>query len=331
MRRGSGCGRSTGSTAQPLAGTEGASYPFWAPDGRAIGFFAGGKLKRIDLAGGRHRCWRTRPRERGGTWNRDGVIVFAPTAFGPLMRVAATGGTPVAVTRLAAGQGSHRWPQFLPDGRRFLFFMGFGRLGHAGRIRGVARWRRADARAGGGDGGRVCSAGRSLVVRQGVLVALRFDQTRGVVSGEPIPVAQAVGSDAGVARGTFSVSATGVLAHRAGGAERRQLVWVDRAGTVLGTVGPPDENALGQSRAGARWPARGGAARRARECRRVADRGRPRRAEPVHVRRELRRLSPCGHRTGAAWCFGPLASGRHGPVREAGEWRRRRAASAGDG
>jgi hypothetical protein len=86
--------------------------------------------------------------------------------------------------------------------------------------------------------------GTLLLVRQGALVALGFDQTRGVVSGEPIPVAQAVGSDPGVARGTFAVSATGVLAHRAGGSERRQLVWVDRAGTVRGTVGPPDENAL---------------------------------------------------------------------------------------
>lgn len=90
-------------TAQTLAGTEGASYPFWAPDGRAIGFFAGGKLKRIDRAGGTPQVLADAPAERGGTWNRDGVIVFAPAGFAPLMRIAATGGTPVAVTRLAAG------------------------------------------------------------------------------------------------------------------------------------------------------------------------------------------------------------------------------------
>lgn len=84
-----------------------------------------------------------------------------------------------------------------------------------------------------------------LLVQQGVLVALRFDPARGMVTGQPIPVVQSVGSDPGVARGAFSVSATGVLAHRASGAQRRQLVWVDRAGTVLGAVTSPDENALG--------------------------------------------------------------------------------------
>jgi Tol biopolymer transport system component len=161
------------------------------------------------------------------------------------MRVAATGGTPVAVTRLTAGQGSHRWPQFLPDGRRFLFFMGFGRLDTQGVYIGALD---------GGEPTRVLAAdsaavyappGALLLVRQEVLVARHFDPTLGVVSGEPIPVAQAVGSDSGVARGAFAVSATGLLAHRAGGAGRRQLVWVDRAGTVLGSVGPPDENALG--------------------------------------------------------------------------------------
>ena len=204
-------------TAQTLAGTEGASHPFWAPDSRAIGFFAGGKLKRIDLAGGISQVVADAPAERGGTWNRDGVIVFAPTSFSPLMRVAATGGTPVAVTRLEAGQGSHRWPQFLPDGRRFLFFMGYGSSATRGVYVGALE---------GGEPMRVLEAetaavyappGVLLLARQGQLVSLDFDETRGVVTGEPIPVAQGVGSDPGVARGTFAVSATGVLAYRAGG------------------------------------------------------------------------------------------------------------------
>ena len=87
--------------------------------------------------------------------------------------------------------------------------------------------------------------GALLWVHQGVLVAQRFDPARKVVSGEPIPVAQAVGVDDGVLRGAFAVSATGVLAHRAGRGERRQLTWVDRAGIARGTVGPPDEDGLG--------------------------------------------------------------------------------------
>jgi len=199
----------------------------------------------VSVQGGTPQSLARAPVPRGGTWSRDGVIVFSPAAFGPLMRVAATGGTPVAVTRLAAGQGSHRWPQFLPDGRRFLFFMGFGNAAtrgvYVGTLEGDEPTRVLEAETAA----TYAPPGVLLLVRQGVLVALGFDPTQGVVSGEPVPVAQGVGSDPGVARGTFAVSATGVLAHRAGGAERRQLVWVDRAGTVRGTVGPPDDNALG--------------------------------------------------------------------------------------
>jgi Tol biopolymer transport system component len=232
-------------TAQPLAGTDGASYPFWAPDNRAIGFFADRKLKRLDLAGGAPQVLADAPQGRGGTWNRDGVIVFTPvgTASG-LMRVMATGGTPSPVTRLAAGQGSHRWPQFLPDGRHVLFLMALGQA----QTHGVYV-----ASLDGGEPTRVLASetaalyappGYLLRVSQGVLVARRFDVAHATVAGEPIPVAQAVGEDNGAFRSAFSASAAGILAYRAGAAARRQLVWVDRTGKVLGAIGPPDENAL---------------------------------------------------------------------------------------
>jgi len=107
--------------ARPLAGTDGAAWPFWAPDGRAVGFFADGTLKRIDLAGGPPQVLADAPFARGAAWNADDEIVFAPSGdVGGLMRVKATGGTPVPVTEAAPGQ-NHRWPQFLPDGRRFIF------------------------------------------------------------------------------------------------------------------------------------------------------------------------------------------------------------------
>jgi len=227
-------------TAQPLAGTEGASYPFWAPDSRAIGFFAGGKLKRVDLAGGTPQVLADAPAGRGGTWNREGVVVFAPSPNGGLMRVMATGGT--LVTQLVAGQGAPRWPQFLPDGRRVLFALVAGQM-HARGVYVVS--------LDGGEPARVLTAetaatyappGYLLWVSQGVLVAQHFDAARATVAGEPIPVAQAVGADDGTYRSGFSVSATGVLAHRTGAAARRQLVWVDRTGKVLGAIGPPDEN-----------------------------------------------------------------------------------------
>jgi eukaryotic-like serine/threonine-protein kinase len=232
-------------TTRPLQGTEGASYPFWAPDGIALGFFADGKLKRIDVAGGAPQVLANAPSGRGGTWSADDVIVFAPTAQGGgLMRIAATGGTPTAATELGPGHGSHRWPQFLPDGRRFLFFVGFGQPDTRGMYM---------ASLEGSDSRKVLEAESAAVfappdllleVRQGVLFAQRFDLVRGMVSGAPMSVAQAVGLDAGVARGAFAVSANGVLAHREAGRERRQLVWVDRTGTTMGIVGAPDENGL---------------------------------------------------------------------------------------
>ena len=95
-------------TAQPLAGTEGASDPFWAPDSRSIGFFAAGALKRLDLGGGAPQTLAPAPASRGGTWNADSVILFAPTGISPLMRVSATGGSVTAVTTLGAQQQSHR-------------------------------------------------------------------------------------------------------------------------------------------------------------------------------------------------------------------------------
>jgi Tol biopolymer transport system component len=228
-------------TAQPLAGTQGASYPFWAPDSRAIGFFANGKLKRVDLPGGTPQVLADAPAGRGGTWNDDGIVVFAPSPNGGLMQVADTGGTPV--TRLMAGQGAPRWPQFLPDGRRVLFLLAAGPL----QGRGVYV-----VSLDGGEPARVLTTETAAayappgyllwVSSQGVLVAQRFDAARATVAGEPIQVAQAVGADDGTYRSGFSVSVTGVLAHRTGAAARRQLVWVERTGKVLGAIGPPDEN-----------------------------------------------------------------------------------------
>ncbi len=232
-------------TPQALAGTEGASYPFWSPDGQAIGFFAGGKLKRVDLSGGSPRVLADASSGRGGTWNQDDVIVFAPTTPGELKRVAATGGTPVAVTRQGGASQSHRWPQFLPDGHRFLFLAQLGSV----ETRGVY--------IGSLDGGGpirvtgldpasapVFAAGALLQVRDGTLVSQRFDMRRGALVGEPVTIAQPVGWDGGLYRGAFTVSATGILAHRTAGAERRQLVWFDRAGVVKGRIGTPDESGL---------------------------------------------------------------------------------------
>lgn len=235
-------------TPRVLPGTDGATYPFWAPDGTAIGFFADGRLKRVDLAGGMPQTLAEAQTARGGTWNRDGIIVFAGRALlgdplAMLTRVAATGGDATPVTHLSAGHTSHRWPQFLPDGRRFLFFVTSDRPDVQGVYLGSLE---------GAEPTRVLAADTAalfappdflLLVHQDALVAIRFDPVRGTVSGDTVPVAQSVGADTAVFRGAFTVSA-GVLAHRAGGSQRRQLVWVNRSGKVLSTVGSPDEAAL---------------------------------------------------------------------------------------
>ncbi len=232
-------------SAQPLGGTEGARYPFWAPDSGAIGFFADSKLKRLDLSGGTPLSLADAPSGRGGTWNSDGVIVFTSTSASELVRVPATGGTPTPVTHLVAGQSSHRWPQFLPDGRHILFLAGYPGGAQETPAGGVYV-----ASLDGGEPTRVvasttaaffASPGYLLRVSQGVLVAQRFDAERATVSGDPTPVAQAVGQTDGNGLSAFSVSSAGILAHRLGEAGRRQLVWLDRAGKELGSVGPPDD------------------------------------------------------------------------------------------
>ncbi|MBI3048434.1 MAG: PD40 domain-containing protein [Acidobacteria bacterium] len=236
-------------TARMLPGTEGATFPFWAPDGSAIGFFAEGKLKQVDLAGGMPQVLADAPDGRGGTWSDDGVILFTPgnvayAGTSVVMRVSINGGTPTPVTRPAAGEGSHRWPQFLPDGRRFIYFSTLG----VPDAQGVYL-----ASLDGGEPRRVLASDtpgifvppdRLMVVRADTLMAAPFDPDRGTVRGEFEPVAQPVGRNDGVLASAFSASPD-VLAYRAaGGTQRRQLVWLDRGGKPVARIGVPDENSL---------------------------------------------------------------------------------------
>jgi len=229
--------------ARPVPATENATGVFWSPDSRAIGFFADGKLKKISLAGGAAQSLADAPNPRGGTWNRDDIIVFAPATAGVLAKVSASaaGGAVSAVTRLEPSQTSHRWPQFLPDGRHFLFVSGIS--GTAAIYRGsldgpdITLITQADAAA-------AYAAGRLLYISQGALLARLFNPETGVMTGDPVPVAQPVGVDAVLLRSAFTVSETGVLAHRLAGAQRRQLVWADRTGRVTSALGVLDDTGL---------------------------------------------------------------------------------------
>ncbi len=241
-------------TARPLAGTEGAIYGFWSPDGRAIGFFAGAKLKRVDVSGSGPQELADAPGGRGGAWSGEGVILFTPgnalaNPDSALMRIPANGGTPTPVTHLRPGEGSHRWPQFLPDGRRFIFLSAYGspntRGVYLGSLDGQEPIRLLDSESPA----LFAPPDTLLIVRQGVLRAIRFDPERGTIAGEGLSVSDAVGTDGGVARSAFSIANTMALAYRStGGAERRQLVWVDRAGKRLGAIGAPDDNSMASPR-----------------------------------------------------------------------------------
>jgi len=226
--------------ARPLPGTDGASYPFWSPDSQHLGFFADRKLKKVSASGaGPPQVICDAPYNRGGAWNRDNVILFAPNPGSVLHRVSAFGGQPTPLTKLNTKlrEDAHYWPQFLPDGRRFLFFarstppessaIAFGaldrdsphtRLDHSGPMAVYA------------------APGYLLLVTEGTLVARRFYEQRLQIESDATPVVSGVGSAIFVGRAFFSVSENGVLAYRSGEIDERRLTWFGRAGQTLGVL-----------------------------------------------------------------------------------------------
>ena len=229
-----------GAESRILPGTEGASFPFWSPDGRSLGFFADGKVKRIDVDGGRPIVLANAPNGRGGAWNSDGVILFAPSVSDAIMRVPSSGGKAEAVTEPGPASGpDHRWPQFLPGGKQFLYSSTLGTPETNGIY--VASLDKTPPRRILDSGiGRFAPPDRLLTVAEGALRAYRFDPATGV-KGEAVVVAQ------GLAAGTASVAASdgGMLAYRSGTPQRRQLMWVDRSGRVLREIGEPETGYLG--------------------------------------------------------------------------------------
>ena len=234
--------------AHRLDKTEDASYPFWSPDGQFVGFFAEGKLKRVGLSGGGVQticaipgnAW-SRYSGEGGAWNQDGAIVFAGTR-GPLVRVPATGGSPQPVTALANSERSHSWPQFLPDGRHFLYVASSDaeptgaiyvqELGSAQRVQVLQNPTRA----------MWSPPGYLLFVRETTLFAQHMDLKTFKLDGEPLALAQEVVANQGTGnRSTFAVSQNGVLAYRSGVAfgVTNELTWRDRKGKVLAALGKP--------------------------------------------------------------------------------------------
>ena len=229
--------------ARPLAGTENGSYPFWSPDSQWLAFFAAGKLQKIAASGGAPQVLAEAPNGRGGDWNRAGVILFSPDAFGGLVRVSADGGAVQAVTKLRPMQSTHRWPSFLPDGKHFLFYASSGQLHGLASNDGVyagALDSTRDTFLFAADSEAVFSEGYVVLVHANTLQAIPFDPTALRAKGEPIAIASPVQRDFGRMYGMFSVSPAGLLAYHGGatGLEGR-LAWLDRSGRRLETFGEP--------------------------------------------------------------------------------------------
>src|SRR5262245_32232220 len=224
-------------TAQPLPGTDGASYPFWSPDSRSIGFFAEGKLKRIDLGGGPPQTLASTAAPRGGTWNRDGDILVGQYSALGIMRVPASGGEVVPAARAPA---IARFPQFLPDGWHFLFFSSQAAMKPQGIYLGLLDSADTTLVTAAETAGVYVPTGYLFYLRQGSLLARPFDPTKGELTGKAVTVADPVGFEGAIGAGAFSVSTTGVIAYRASGPGSRQLTWFDRAGKPAGVVGTPD-------------------------------------------------------------------------------------------
>jgi eukaryotic-like serine/threonine-protein kinase len=230
------------STAQPLAGTEGAMYPFWSGDSRSVAFAVGTKLERFDLGASAPKMITDVPNTtRGGTWNKEGTVLFAVGA-GSLATVSAAGGQATQALEKLEGQNDQRFPQFLPDGRHFLFFA-VGPPNMQGIYLGSLDSKETKRLTAADTAGRYVASEFLIWVQAGTLVAQRIDVQRGELVGSRITIADSVGFDANLRAAAFSVSETGLIAYRSGTASRRQLVWFDRTGKSLGVFGGPDEAA----------------------------------------------------------------------------------------
>jgi serine/threonine protein kinase/Tol biopolymer transport system component len=229
--------------ARVLPGTERARGPFWSADSRSIGFFADSNLRRIEARGGAPQTVTYALAGTNGTWGSDGTILFSSTPVPALRRVNAAGGNVEPVTTPATDSTGHRHPQFLPGGRQFLFFVGgpdpvrgvyLGTLESAD----VTRLLASDTQA------EYLAPGWLVFVRQGTLLAQRFDVSRRTLRGEPMTVADAVSFDPISGSGAFSTSTAGVIAYRAGRPPVTRLSWFDRSGKAHGTLGPPEQSGL---------------------------------------------------------------------------------------
>jgi Tol biopolymer transport system component len=231
---------------QQLTGTEGAYYPFWSADSRFVGFFAGGKLKKINTAGGPPVTICDASQGRGGSWSREDNIVFAPDYQGGIYMVPAGGGAPQMITKLdsSLNHQTHRWPCFLPDGKHFLYFA---------RTTSGARSENDAIYVASLDGklskslvmaqtNVTYASGYLVYIRENTLMAQHFDESKLMLDGDAVPIAENLNHSVGFSRGVYSLSQNGILIYQSGNsAAGRKLLWFDRTGKEIGAIGQDDD------------------------------------------------------------------------------------------
>ena len=231
-------------SARNLSDTEGATYPFWSPDGQSLAFFADGKLRKLEIATGQVQTLCDAPSGRGGTWNKDGVIVFTPDGSlgGGLFRVPAAGGTPMQISApdKSLGEQSHRWPMFLPDGTHYLYlaanFAGRKSAIYVGSLGSAEKHLVVEATANAA----YAAPGYLLFCRDNDLLAQRFHPQSFSLTGQPATILTEIRYQPQVKRAVFAANAEGFLVSQIGnGVALSQPVWFDRKGNELGVVGKP--------------------------------------------------------------------------------------------
>jgi Tol biopolymer transport system component len=226
--------------ATELAGTDHAIFPFWSPDSHAIGFSANTQLKTIDLNGGSVQVVCNLTIGRGGAWSPDGTIIFSAGPSSPLQKVSATGGTPAPLTRIDAAQHtSHRWPFFLPDGKHFLYLAIHHDSSKSGN--NAVYYASLDGRENRmlfhSQSNAIYADGYLLFTRGELLMAQAFDPAAGKLTGTPRIVAKGVMNDLTTWHMDASAADNGLMVFGSGGSGDVQLLWMDRTGKQVGTIG----------------------------------------------------------------------------------------------
>ncbi|HET6278172.1 MAG TPA: protein kinase [Candidatus Polarisedimenticolia bacterium] len=232
-------------TAVPIAETGGASYPFWSPDGTQLGFFADGKLKKIDLRGGSPRELADAPSGRGGSWGPDDTILFSPKTRSSIYRIPAAGGTAQEVTQFHPEiETTHRWPHMLPDGRSFLYVSrtiveGRGTVGRL--MLGSLDPGEPRVLIENSTNAVYVAPGYIVFGREGDLLAQPFDTRSLEFAGEAVPLATTKLSYWEAKNFVvFTASDDGTIVYLPEASGESELRWFDRTGRPLGTIGKPD-------------------------------------------------------------------------------------------